>query len=212
MAVQVYFLRHGETSYSRTGGFCGFTDAELTPEGELMAEDFASKYAALPWEGIYCSPLQRTVATATPLAGRIGLKLALRDGLKEINYGQWEKRSHAEVKEQYQEDYSKWLAEPAWNAPTGGETAFQIAERSTAVIQEILSRHASGNVLVVSHKATIRIILCTLLGMELGRYRDRINVLTASVSMLKFDSHGPMLEILGDRSHLRAELRGRPGT
>ena len=35
-------------------------------------------------------------------------------------------------------------------------------------------KYATGNVLVVSHKATIRIILCELLGIDLGRYRDRI--------------------------------------
>jgi probable phosphoglycerate mutase len=88
----------------------------------------------------------------------------------------------------------------------------QIASRASLVISEIEEKYTTGNVLVVSHKATIRIILCSLLGIDLGRYRDRINALAASVSIVKFDVHGPLLEVLGDRYHLNEDLRSLPGT
>ncbi len=65
---------------------------------------------------------------------------------------------------------------------------------------------------MVSHKATIRIMLCSLLGIDLGRYRYRVNILVASGSMVKFDVNGPLLEILGDRHHIPDHLRFRPGT
>jgi broad specificity phosphatase PhoE len=116
------------------------------------------------------------------------------------------------VKQQYNEDYINWLAEPAWNPPTGGETAVQIASRAALVVAEIEERHTTGNVLVVSHKATLRVILCSLLGIDLGRYRDRIAILTASLSIVKFDRQGPLLEVLGDRYHIPQEIRDRPGT
>ena len=41
MSLKIYFLRHGETTYSDTGAYCGEVDAELTPEGAQMAEAFA---------------------------------------------------------------------------------------------------------------------------------------------------------------------------
>jgi broad specificity phosphatase PhoE len=88
----------------------------------------------------------------------------------------------------------------------------QIASRASLVMAEIEEKHASGNVLVVSHKATIRIILCSLLGIDIGRYRDRINLPVASVSIVNFDAHGPLLMRHGDRSHLPPELEARPGT
>jgi broad specificity phosphatase PhoE len=65
---------------------------------------------------------------------------------------------------------------------------------------------------VVSHKATIRMILCTLLGIDLGQYRNRVSVLAASVSVVKFGQRGPLLEVLGDRHHLPEHLREIPGT
>ncbi|MBX9687278.1 MAG: histidine phosphatase family protein [Candidatus Obscuribacterales bacterium] len=212
MTLNLYLLRHGETEFSQSGGFCGFTDAALTAEGKLMASQFADAYSHLHWQDIYCSPLQRTVDTATPIAARAAIEIKKREGLKEINYGKWEGLTHDFVKAEYAEDYNKWLAEPAWNSPSGGETAFQIAERALNVVSEIRSKFIEGNVLLVSHKATIRIILCSLLGIDLGRYRERLNALTGSCSLVKIGAHGPLLELLNDRSHLSADLRSRPGT
>jgi probable phosphoglycerate mutase len=55
-------------------------------------------------------------------------------------------------------------------------------------------------------------MLCSLLGIDLGRYRDRIDMPAASVSVVKFDVYGPLLQRLGDRSFMNEQLRNRPGT
>lgn len=212
MSLKIFFIRHGETIYSQTGGYCGALDPELTAAGQEMAIEFAAAYKTVPWQAIYCSPMKRTIATAQPLCEATGLELQLRDGLKEIQYGAWEGKTQADVKDQFTGDYVRWLTEPAWNPPTGGETAVQIASRASLVITEIEQTYPDGNVLVVSHKATIRVILCGLLGIDLGRYRDRIDLPAASVSMVKFDVHGPMLQNLGDRSYMSTVLRDRPGS
>lgn len=212
MSLTLYLIRHGETIYSQTGGYCGELDPELTDEGRQMAEAFAMAYRSTPWNAIYVSPMKRTIATARPLCEAIGMEMQLRDGLKEIRYGEWEGKTNEYVKEHYAEDYERWLTEPAWNAPVGGETSVQIASRASAVIAEIEDKYTEGNVLVVSHKATIRIILCSLLGIDLGRYRDRINALAGSINIVKFGKYGPLLEVLGDRAYMSEALRNRPGT
>jgi broad specificity phosphatase PhoE len=208
----LYLLRHGETTYSRTGGYCGDLDPELTENGVLMAKEFAEAYQKTPWTAVYASPMKRTIATAKPLCDAVGIEMQLRDGLKEIRYGKWEGQTVEFVKQHYGEDYVQWLTEPAWNAPTGGETATEIASRASAVVAEIQKNYSSGNVLIVSHKATIRIILCSLLGIDLGRYRDRINALAGSISVVKFDVYGPLLEVLGDRSYMNENLRSFAGS
>jgi broad specificity phosphatase PhoE len=176
LSLTLYFLRHGETIYSETGAYCGELDAELTVEGARMAKAFAEAYRRIPWTAAYVSPMKRTIATAKPLCEALGLEMQLRDGLKEIRYGTWEDKTVDFVQEHYWDDYIHWLAEPAWNAPTGGETSVEIASRASLVIAEIQQKYTTGNVLVVSHKATIRILLCDLLGIDLGRYRDRIDI------------------------------------
>lgn len=212
MSLTLYFLRHGETVYSQTGGYCGELDPELTEEGSLMAKQFAEAYQTLPWTAVYVSPMQRTIATAKPLCEAVGIEMQRRDGLKEIRYGKWEGQTSEFVKQNYNEDYIRWLTEPAWNPPTGGETSVEIASRASLVVAEIQEKYPTGNVLIVSHKATIRIILCSLLGIDLGRYRDRIDMPAASISVVKLDIRGPLLQKLGDRSYLSEDLFSRIGT
>ena len=203
MTLNIYFLRHGETVASKIGGFCGTSDVELTPEGIIMAKDFAIAYQSVPWKAIFCSPMRRTIATAKPLCELIGMEMQLRDGLKEIDFGEWEGKTPAEVNKEFHDRYVRWQSEPGWNAPPGGERAIDIARRSSEVIEEIEATYPDGNVLIVAHKATIRIMLCSLLGIDVGRYRDRINMPVAAVSVLEFCAQGPQLMKLSDRSHLK---------
>jgi probable phosphoglycerate mutase len=212
MSLKIYLLRHGETTYSQRGAYCGTLDADLTPEGQEMAQAFADTYCAIPWTDIYVSPMKRAVATAQPLCDAVGLPMQIRNGLQEINYGAWEDQELDYVRQHFEQDYICWQTDPAWNPPTDGETAIQIADRALPIITEIQSKYKTGNVLVVSHKATIRIILCSLLGIDVGRYRDRINALAASVSIVKFGTYGPMLEVLGDRGYMPEYLRQRSGS
>ena len=212
MNLKLYLLRHGETTYSRTGGYCGDLDPELTENGQKMAQAFAKAHQAIAWDAVFVSPMKRTIATAKPLCEASGMEMQFRDGLRELRYGKWEGLTNEFVKENYSEDYLRWLTEPAWNPPTGGETAVQLASRASLAIAEIQEQYPSGNVLVVSHKATIRVILCSLLGIDLGRYRDRIDVPAASLSIVQFGALGPMLKVLGDRSFMDADLRSLSGT
>jgi len=213
MSLTLYLLRHGQTPLSREDSFCGSgLDPELTPEGLKMAEAFTAAYRSKSWSAIYSSPLRRTIATAQILCDALAIEMQVRDELKEIAYGKWEGLTKERVEREYHDDYVSWLADPAWYAPTGGELAVVIAQRGLQVIEEIKQGFSDGNVLVVSHKATIRIILCSLLGIEVGRFRYRLACPVGSLSVVEFTSQGPLLQALGDRSHLSETLRSLPGT
>ncbi len=193
--------------------FCGSgRNPELTPDGIEMAESFAAAYRAIPWTAIYASPLARTMQTARILADATGVAVEERDELKEIAYGEWDGRTVEEVSRTHHDDYVRWTADPAWNAPTGGEAAVAIARRVLRVIEALTQQHDAGHVLLVSHKATIRIALCSLLGIDVGRFRYRLACPVASVSVVEFGAQGPPLHRLADRTHLSARLRDLPGT
>ncbi len=110
MSLTIYFLRHGETTASRTGGYCGTLDPDLTPEGYQMAEDFADAYRSLPWVAVFSSPLCRAVATAKPLCEAAGIRMHLKEGLREIAYGQWEGKNPEEVNREFHDDYVRWFS------------------------------------------------------------------------------------------------------
>lgn len=213
MSLRLYLLRHGQTELSRADVFCGSgLDPKLTPEGREMAQAFADSYQTEPWAAIYCSGLQRTIETAAPLCDVLGIQAEVQGGLNEIGYGKWEGLTKEVVEQTYHDEYIEWLADPAWHAPTGGELAVAVAQRSLQVIDEIKRKHATGNVLVVSHKATIRILVCSLLGIDVGRFRYRLGCPVASLSIVEFSMTGPLLHKLADRSHLPEALRNLPGT
>ena len=213
MSLKLYFLRHGQTAFSRANDFCGSgMNPGLTSDGHAMAQAFMHAYQSTPWAAIYCSPLQRALETARPLCEALSLPIEERDGLKEIGYGAWEGKTLPDVSRDFHDDYLRWTSDPAWNAPTGGEPAIAIAQRALSVVEEIKGRFQDGNVLVVSHKATIRITLCSLLGIDVGRFRFRIGCPVASVSIVEFGPHGPLLHVLADRTHFDERLRALPGT
>jgi len=213
MGLILYFLRHGQTALSRDDVFCGSgLDPELTPEGVEMAHAFAKAYRETEWQAVYSSGLRRSITTAQPLCDVLEMELQVRAELNEIAYGRWEGLTKEQVSKEFRDDYTNWLADPARHAPTGGETAAVIAQRGLQVIEQIQKQFASGNVLIVSHKATIRIILCSLLGIDVGLFRYRLACPVGAVSMVEFSSTGPMLKTLADRSHLTEDLRSLPGT
>lgn len=177
-----------------------------------MAQCFADFYSETKWQAVYSSPLERAAATAKPLCEVLNLQPELRDDLKEIGYGAWEGKTVEDVDQDYHDDYIRWSSDPAWHAPTGGELAIAIAQRGLRMVEEIKTRFHDGNVLIVSHKATIRIILCSLLGIDVGRFRYRLGCPVGSVSVVEFGTHGPLLHALADRTHLDARLRELPGT
>jgi len=177
-----------------------------------MARAFAEVYRKTAWRAIFCSSLRRGLTTAQPLCEAVGIKPQVRPELNEIAYGRWEGLTREAVSEQFHDDYISWLADPAWHAPTEGERAIAIAQRGMKVIEEINAQYREGNVLIVSHKATIRIILCALLGIDVGRFRYRLVCPVGSVSIVEFTAEGPLLRALADRSHFSEELRMLPGT
>jgi broad specificity phosphatase PhoE len=213
MTLTLYFLRHGQTALSREDIFCGSgLDPELTSEGMEMAQAFGKAYRETAWRAVYSSGLRRCIATAQPFCDALGMDLQIRVELNEIGYGKWEGLTKDRVSQQYHDEYISWLADPAWHAPTEGESAVVIAQRGLRVIEEIQKRFTGGNILVVSHKATIRIILCSLLGIDVGRFRYRLACPVGSISIVEFTADGPMLKALADRSHLTDDLRALRGT
>ncbi len=214
MALTLYFLRHSQTAYSETGGYCGRpeNDPGLTPAGFEMAEAFADSYAKHPWQAIYVSPLQRARQTAKPLSNRLGMPMTIREGLREVAYGEWEGLHPSEVYKRDHDRYMQWLTDPAWNSPPGGERGIDIARRATHVLEEIEDRYEEGNVLIVSHKATIRILLCNLMGIDIGRYRDRFDMPVTGLSIVELASRGPLFHVIAERSHLSPYLRSIPST
>jgi probable phosphoglycerate mutase len=210
--LTIYFARHGQTAHSRENSFCGSLDVDLTPDGERMALAIAEHYGHIPFKALYASDKRRAQATAKPMAELLKLKVNTDPGLAEIAYGEWEGLSEDEVHSQRPDAFNAWSDHPDVVGPPGGETAYQIASRASGAIQRIRTSHPDGSVMVFSHKATLRILMCHFLGVPVGEFRRRIAMPVGAVSAVEFKSTGPLLKFLADTSHIPPELRSAKGT
>ena len=206
MTTRLFLVRHGETTLSAEDRFAGSTDVPLGPNGRMQAERLAARLADDAIAAAYCSPLQRTVETAAIVARPHQLAPARRDGLREIDHGRWEGLRRADVETQFPEEYAAWEDDPFTFAPCGGEAGVHVVARALPVIREIVVAHAGQNVLVVSHKATIRLIIASLLGFDARGYRDRLDQSPACLNVVDFK--GPRrarLMLFNDVSHYAGE-------
>jgi len=210
--LELYLIRHGQTDLSRENRFCGSIDPPLNAVGLQMAEAFGIAYANRSWDAIYSSPRTRTLQTANALAIRTGVAPIVADGLREISYGDWESLRHQDAQSRWPEQYAWWAVDTASRSTPNGETAFEVAARAARVLEQVRDGHAQGRVLLVSHKATIRILVCALLGIDVRGFRDRIGQPVAAVTRFNIKAGRPMLVQLGDISHLPADLRDIEGT
>jgi broad specificity phosphatase PhoE len=210
--TRLFLVRHGATTLSAEDRFAGATDVDLSAEGRSQAERLGRRLADEQIVEAYCSPLRRTVDTANLIAGPHGLTPVRRDGLREIDHGRWEGLSRAEVEQRFPEEYTAWEADPFTFAPQGGECGLDVMARALPVIREIVLAHDGRNVLVVSHKATLRLVISSLLGFDARGYRDRLDQSPACLNVVDFkDPVRARLMLFNDVSHY-ADYPGRART
>jgi broad specificity phosphatase PhoE len=200
--TRVFMVRHGATVLSAEDRFAGATDVALSDEGREQTRRLADRLSHEKITAVYASPLGRTVETASILAAPHKLEVQARDGFREINHGRWEQMTRREVEEKFPEEAAEWEKDPYTFAPLGGESGLAVTARALPALIELVRSHAGENILVVSHKATIRLLLSSLLGFDPRRYRDNLDQKPAALNIVDFrDATRARLTLFNDTSH-----------
>ena len=206
--TRVFLVRHGATQLTAENRFSGSVGVDLSDEGRWQAAQLGERLRNERISAIYCSPLSRTMETASIIGTALGLTPSSRDELREISHGRWEGLTRAEVETQFGDEYASWEEDPFTFAPEGGESGVAVLARSLPVVREIVTQHHGDRVLVVSHKATIRILLSSLLGFDARGYRDRLDQAPACLNVLDFkDAVRARLMLFNDTSHYSHQPR-----
>jgi broad specificity phosphatase PhoE len=202
MSTRIYLARHGATQLSAEDRFAGAVGVDLSDEGRWQAERLGDRLAREGVNAIYASPLSRTMETARILADKCGVEPVPMDALREISHGRWEGLTRHEVEERFPDEYAAWNEDPFTFAPEGGESGVAVLARALPVMRTIAMRHREQRVLIVSHKATIRILISSLLGFDARGYRDRLDQAPACLNVLDFrDAVHARLMLFNDTSH-----------
>jgi len=208
LTTRILLVRHGATPLTEEDRYSGADGVHLSEEGKAQVRALAERLKSQPIRAVYSSPLARTLETAEVLAEAHGLAVKTRDGLREISHGHWEGLKRAEVEQRFAAEYLAWESDPFTVAPSGGESGAAVIVRALPIMRETVLAHPGEAVLVVSHKATIRLVLASLLGIDPRGYRDRLDQSPACLNVLDFK--GPLharLMLFNDISHYASEPR-----
>jgi probable phosphoglycerate mutase len=208
VTTRVLLIRHGATVLTAEDRFAGSTDVELSDEGREQARCLGTRLAGEPLACVVASPMRRTLDTAGAIARSHGLEVTRDAGLREIDHGHWEGLTRREVEARHGDEYAAWESDPYTFAPAGGETGLAVTARALPVIRSIVVAHPGRIVAVVSHKATIRLILSSVLGIDARGYRDRLDQAPACLNVLDFkDPARARLMHYNDTSHYASRPR-----
>ena len=176
MAGELWLIRHGETEWSLSGAHTGRTDLPLTEHGRQEAEPIRRQLGGRAFSLVLTSPLERARETCR-LAG-YGDRAQTEPNLREWNYGDYEGKSTAQIRQE-RPNWSLWK-----DGVPHGEAIEQVASRADAVISRAVA--AGGDVALFAHGHILRILAARWLGQD--PRAGRLYALgTASVSTLGYE-------------------------
>lgn len=218
--LTLVLTRHGLTPRSTPEQHLGQRiDIELSNEGRAQAQALAGRLAPLRFERIVASPLVRARQTAEIVAAGLlhPVPLETDPRLAEMDYGEWEGKTYAEIDATDATRRRAWEADPAAIQCPGGESANDVAERAISFLTDLLAQHGGAHasddptvppVLAVAHSSFNRILVCVALGLPVREFRLRFQQGQVNLTALRFEhGMGPSdarLILLDDVAHVRS--------
>lgn len=199
----LYLTRHGETIWNRLGKTQGIQDTSLTDLGRIQAKKLGQQLKKNNnINAIYCSDLLRARETAEIIGKEISIEPTSSPLLREVAFGNWEGLSIPEIEERYPGQLARWRNELTF-APEGGESLLAVQDRIVSFIKMIKEKHQNSddNILIVSHAATTKVIILSLIGIPLSLL-THFKISQASLSLLNVQQDGSSIIYLNDTCHL----------
>ncbi|MGE0598366.1 MAG: histidine phosphatase family protein [Dehalococcoidia bacterium] len=199
--MTVYLVRHGETAHNRDGLGLGRADVPLTRTGFAQAKAVAERFETEPVTKVLSSPLSRALTVAEFVAEPHGLVPEVIESLTELDVGETEGLAFAAMRERFPEFLKDWASAEGWRARMpGGESIEDLANRLHPLVEDLLA-FEDGDVVVVSHNFTLRVLACQMLGLSPSRFRS-FELGLASVSALTVRAGRCWVRSVNDQCHL----------
>ncbi|CEK15728.1 fructose-2,6-bisphosphatase [Chthonomonas calidirosea] len=206
--LRLYIVRHGRTIWNEEGRMQGHTDVPLDAEGHRQAEHIADRLSALPQplQAVWSSDLQRARVTAEVIARRFSLSVQATPLLRETMLGDWEGLTRAEIVARGDKALLEAYDRDSFhNRPPNSEPLAHVWQRMLQVLHTIRSAFPTGQVAIVGHGSSLRVLFCNALRAPMESM-PRVWVDNASLSLIEEEPREPepfaRLLLLNDTSHL----------
>lgn len=183
-------VRHGETVWNKEGRYQGQKNTPLSEEGKLQAKMLQRYLRNEIIDATYTSDLDRAAETARIVAYPHNCQVNLDSRLREMSFGVWEGLTRKQVIDKYEELFKLRYQDSEGTRIPGGEIPSEVGTRMSACVFEIIRRHCGQKVLLVSHGGSIRLLICSVLGMKLSEsFRFRLH--NTGLCVLSFSKCDP---------------------
>jgi probable phosphoglycerate mutase len=209
--TMILLIRHGENEYVAKGRLAGrLPGVHLNENGKKQAEAIAQALASAPIKAIYSSPMERCMETAQPLAAALDLDVMPRDGLLEVDFGDWQDKTLKQLRRR-----KLWKivqGNPARMQFPGGETFANAQQRIVQELESLVQAHSSKELIACfSHSDLIKLALSYYLGQPIDLFQ-RIMITPASVSTLHLGEMGAqVININHNAANLHVPSHKRKG-
>ncbi|MCE5286461.1 MAG: alpha-ribazole phosphatase [Pelosinus sp.] len=201
--TKVILVRHGQTLWNVDCRYQGQSDVSLNETGLKQARLLAARLLGEDVAAIYASDLGRAKMTAEEIAKRHNLAVSIVPELREISFGEWEGMTFGEIDEKWPGLMSRIFKQPDTVEIPGGETYQAVQQRATQAIDKLVKKHPEETIIVVSHGATIRTILCAALEVPLTSVW-RIRQDNTAVNVIEYSADNwASVALINDIHHLK---------
>jgi broad specificity phosphatase PhoE len=150
---------------------------------------------------VYSSDLQRAFHTAEILAHALRAPLCPEPALRERHWGLWEGLTAEEVQQRFPEHHFTYLYDPMMGTPPEAEPMRAFWERVRLFGRRLIDQHPSGELVIVGHGGSLRILLCDALAGDIQTYR-RIRLDNTSISIVERAGERLYVSLLNYTDHL----------
>jgi broad specificity phosphatase PhoE len=183
-----YLIRHGEHDWLQRGIAGRMPGVHLNEAGRKQVDELADRLKGVRFDTIFSSPLERAIETAEPIAKAQGKALTIAPEILELDFGEWNGKTRAELDADPR--WAKWNRDRTTMRMPGGELMSEVQSRVVTFLSDLHAANPNGVFAIVSHGDSIRAAICYWLGMPMDLL-PRIDIDTASISILKLDAGGP---------------------
>lgn len=171
MTTRIILIRHGHVAGISPERFRGRAETPLSDLGQHQIALTADRCVqSIQLSAVLTSPLGRCIDTGRAIANAFQLTPEVLPGLYDIDYGDWQWKTHDEVAASFPVDYERWKKFPDQMQMPAGESLQQVLVRVTEGLRQVVDRFAGKTVVLVSHDSVNRVLLLHMLGLPLSRY------------------------------------------
>ncbi len=189
-------IRHAENDFVKKRRLAGrqpgvHLNERGRQQAQALAQMLAQKLAGQPVRGVYCSPLERAIQTAEPIAQALGLEVIPRPALIETDYGEWQGKSIRALAR-----LKSWrlvIHRPSQMRFPGGESFAEAQHRIQREIEDLCAHHEPQDIILcVTHADPIKLAVAYYLGLPLDLFQ-RLSINTAAITALQVGEFGSQL-------------------